>query len=134
MLSSANVVGKHADVSSSAIALQSGSGTVSFTGTAGETVQIAIVDAAGRPLRDATVTADAGSNLWVWNGEDNAGNPVPDGAYRIALVTGGANGAAAPVPFDVLGTATGLASNNGTVSLSLGALSVPLSSLHALTN
>ena len=90
---------------------------------------IAIVDASGNPIRNATVTAASGTNTWQWNGQDNNGNQVPDGAYRIAVETQATNGTANAVPFDVVGTTTGVSTTGTTTQLQLGALSVPLSAL-----
>jgi flagellar basal-body rod modification protein FlgD len=130
LLDSAQYVGQSTTVSATAIALQNSQGEVSFTGSAGETVQIAIVNAVGAPVKDATVTASQGSNSWTWNGLDDYGNQMPDGAYRIALETQDTTGNNIAVPFDVIGTTTGV-SNNGSngVSLQLGSLTVPLSAV-----
>jgi flagellar basal-body rod modification protein FlgD len=130
LLDSAQYVGQSTTVSASAISLQNSQGEVSFTGSAGETVQIAIVNAVGAPVKDATMTATQGSNSWTWNGLDDYGNQMPDGAYRIALETQDSTGNNIAVPFDVIGTTTGV-SNSGSngVSLQLGALTVPLSSV-----
>jgi len=130
LLDGAQYVGQSATVSASAITLQNSTGEISFNGTAGETVQIAILNAAGAPIKDATVTATQGTNTWTWNGLDDNGNQVPDGAYSIGVVTSSAGGSSTNVPFDVIGTATGV-SNNGSngVSLQLGSLSVGLNSV-----
>ena len=129
VLQSAGLVGGQATVVSNQISLQSGSGEITFTGTAGQQVGIAIVDASGNPIRNATVTAASGTNTWQWNGQDNNGNQVPDGAYRIAVETQATNGTANAVPFDVVGTTTGVSTTGTTTQLQLGALSVPLSAL-----
>jgi flagellar basal-body rod modification protein FlgD len=128
LLNSAQYVGQSATVTSSSIALQNSQGEISFTGTAGETVQIAILNSAGAPIKDATITASQGNNTWTWNGLDDAGNQVPDGAYAIGVETqtGGNNTA---VPFDVIGTTTGVTNSSNGVSLQLGALSVPIGSV-----
>ncbi len=135
ILDSAQYVGHSATVSASAITLQNSTGEISFNGTAGETVQIAILNAVGAPIKDASVTATQGVNTWSWNGLDDNGNQVPDGAYSIGVVTGVSGGGTSNVPFDVIGTTTGV-SNNGSngVSLQLGSLSVGLSNLVSIGN
>jgi flagellar basal-body rod modification protein FlgD len=135
LLDGAQYVGKSATVTASAISLQNSTGEISFTGTAGETVQIAILNAAGAPIKDATVTANQGSNTWTWNGQDDYGNQMPDGAYSIGVVTSAPGGGSSNVPFDVIGTTTGV-SNNGSngVSLQLGSLSVGLSNVVSIGN
>jgi flagellar basal-body rod modification protein FlgD len=130
LLDSAQYVGQSTTVSASAITLQNSIGEISFNGTKGETVQIAILNAAGAPIKDATVTATQGTNTWTWNGLDDNGNQVPDGAYSIGVVAPSSGGGSTNVPFDVIGTTTGV-SNNGSngVSLQLGSLSVGLSNV-----
>jgi flagellar basal-body rod modification protein FlgD len=96
-------------------------------------VAVAVVNASGQPIYDANVSAQNGSNTWTWNGTDNNGNPVPDGAYRVAVETEPAGGgAAAAVPFSVVGTATGISSNGTTTMLDLGLLQVPLSAMESV--
>jgi flagellar basal-body rod modification protein FlgD len=85
-------------------------------------------------LRDASVTANAGNNSWTWNGLDNNGNQVADGAYRVALETAPAGGGTATaVPYTVQGTTTGVSTNGTTTLLQLGALSVPLSAVQDIS-
>ncbi len=136
ILDSAQYVGHSATVSASSISLQNSVGEISFNGTAGETVQIAILNAVGAPIKDASVTATQGLNTWTWNGLDDNGNQVPDGAYSIGVVSpNSSGGGVTDVPFDVIGTTTGV-SNNGSngVSLQLGSLSVGLSNLVSIGN
>jgi flagellar basal-body rod modification protein FlgD len=133
VLQSSTLVGQQATVTSNEIALQDGTGEISFTGTAGQQVGIGIVDGSGNPLYSTTVTATGGTNTWQWNGLDNSGNQVADGAYRIAVETAPASGGTpSALPFDVIGTTTGVSSNGTVTQLQLGALTVPLSALVAI--
>ena len=134
MLTASQYVGQKASVISNAIALQNGAGQISFNGKAGESVGIAIVDASGGLIRSETVTAKDGANSWTWDGKDDQGNTMPDGAYRIGVEASVGNAAPVALPFDVIGTATGVTSN-GTLGLmlSMGALSVGLSSVQSVS-
>jgi flagellar basal-body rod modification protein FlgD len=132
---SADLVGKPVTVTSSEITLQNSAGALTFQGTGGQQVGIAVVDSSGNPIVDATMTASTGTNTWNWNGLDSNGNQVPDGAYRVAVETTASNGGApVPIPFDVVGTATGVSSNGTTSQLALGALSVPFTSVLSVGN
>jgi flagellar basal-body rod modification protein FlgD len=132
---SADLVGKPVAVTSSEITLQNSAGALTFQGTGGQQVGIAVVDSSGNPIVDATVTASTGTNTWNWNGLDSNGNQVPDGAYRVAVETTASNGGApVAIPFDVVGTATGVSSNGTTSQLALGALSVPFTSVLSVGN
>jgi flagellar basal-body rod modification protein FlgD len=134
VLESSQVVGGTATVSSTDIALQSGTGTVTFTAPTAEPVQIAIVDSSGNPILDGTLNAQAGTNSWVWNGQTNSGGTEPDGAYGIALETGTSGSNAAPLSFSVVGTATGLQNTSSGMVLDLGALQVPMGSVQSLSH
>ena len=135
VLQSSNLVGHPVTVTSNQITLQHGSGEITFQGTGGQQVGIAIVDASGAPIADAAVTATAGTNSWTWNGLDNNGNKVADGAYRVAVEATSANGGnPVAVPYDVVGTATGVSSNGSTSQLAIGSLSVPFSSILSVGN
>ena len=134
VLQSSQVVGETATVGATDIALQSGTGTVTFNASAAEPVQIAIVNSSGQTIKDTTINAAAGSNSWTWTGTDNNGNTVPDGAYGIALETGTTGSNASAIPFSVVGTATGLHNTGTGMMLDLGALVVPLSSVQSLSH
>jgi flagellar basal-body rod modification protein FlgD len=122
--------GKQVTVTSNQIPLQNGSGSVQFTAPRAEPVAIAISNSNGQQIRDVTLNANAGANTWSWNGQDNNGNSVPDGAYNIAVVGANTDGSTTPLSFTVTGTATGVQNTtaNG-VQLELGALNVGFGSI-----
>ena len=131
VLQSASVVGHTATISSGQIALQNGSGEITFNAPAAEPVQLAIVDASGNPIRNVTLAAQAGSNEWHWNGQNDAGQSVADGSYGVALESGAA-GSTSAVPFSVVGTATGLVNGPSGLQLQMGTLSVGLDKVQSI--
>ena len=133
VLQSAQVVGHQATVTAGQIALQNGHGELTFNTASAEPVQVAIVNSAGRPVRDVSLTSQAGANAWMWDGRDNSGNKLPDGAYGVA-VEAGTSSSASGVPFSVVGTATGLTNGTNGLQLQMGALSVGLASVQAITS
>ena len=131
---SSAILGKQITVQSNQIALQNGAGSLRFITPAPANVSISVLDAASRKVRDVTMNGAQGMNAWNWDGKDNNGRTVPDGAYTVA-VTGGATGAkTAALPFTVVGTATGVTAQNNTVNLQLGSLSVPFSAVRSVGN
>ena len=135
VLQSTALVGKTANVSSSSIALQNGSGELQFNTTSAEPIAIAITDASGATIKTATLTSAAGANTWKWNGTSDSGAAVPDGSYAASVVTPSATGTTAvAVPFTVQGTVTGLVKSGTSTSLQLGATSVDISALQSLAN
>ncbi len=135
VLQSTALVGKTADVTSSNIALQNGSGELQFNTTSAEPIAIAITDASGATIKTATLTSAAGANTWKWNGTSDSGNSVADGSYAVAVVTPSATGTTTvAVPFTVQGTVTGLVKSGTSTNLQLGATSVDISALQSLVN
>ena len=131
---SSAIIGKQVTVQSSQITLQNSTGTLNFTAPTAEPVSIQVQDANGNTLQQTTVDAAQGANTWNWNGTNSNGQTLPDGAYTVA-VTGGVSGTAATaLPFTVVGTATGVTSQNNTINLQLGALSVPFTSVTSVGN
>jgi flagellar basal-body rod modification protein FlgD len=129
-----SMTGKQVTVQSSQIALQNGSGTVNFNDPTAGPVAIAITNSAGQQLYGTTLNATSGNNTWSWNGDNNQGTQLPDGAYNVAVVAANANGTNAALPFTVTGTATGVESLSSGMQLELGALTVPFSAVQSVGN
>ena len=110
---------------STQIPLQNSTGTLDFTAPSAEPASITVQNANGSTLQQVTVNAAQGANTWNWNGMNSSGQTLPDGAYTVTVTGGLAGTAATAVPFTVSGTATGVTTQNNTVNLQLGALSVP---------
>lgn len=134
VMQAAAVDGKQVTVQASQIALQNGTGTLNFTTSTAEPVAIAITNSSGQAVYSTTLTSNAGQNSWTWNGQDNNGNQLPDGAYNVAIEAANASGTATAVPFTVTGTATGVQSLSSGVQLQLGAVTVPFSALQSVGN
>lgn len=128
-----SMLGSQVSATSHQIPLQNGKASLSFTAPAAEPVAIAVYNSAGTQILDSAINAAKGSNSWTWNGTDGSGVKVPDGAYNVAVVGEGSSGAAAALPFTVTGTATGVTSGTNSVSLNLGALSVPFTAVTSVS-
>ena len=129
-----SMTGKSVTVTSNEIALQNGTGTLNFNDPNAGTVAIAVTNSSGQQLYGTTVTAAAGQNAWTWNGQDNAGDQLPDGAYNVGIVSANGNGTTTTVPFTVTGTATGVESLSSGMQLEIGALTVPFSAVQSVEN
>jgi flagellar basal-body rod modification protein FlgD len=135
VMQGSQIAGKQISVTSNQIPLQNGTGSVQFTAPTAEPVAIAISNSAGQQVLDTSLMANAGQNTWTWNGTNNNGSQVPDGAYNISVIGANSDGSTTPLTFAVTGTATGVqnSSSNG-VQLDLGALTVPFSSIVSVGN
>ena len=128
------MTGKQVTVTSDHLPLQQSKGMIQFTTPAAEPVGIAIYTDNGAKLRDATMTSVKGANTWSWDGTDNSGKTLPDGAYKIAIAGANVDGTTSAVPFNVVGTATGVQNQSTGMQLQLGALSVDFSKVVSVGN
>lgn len=128
------ILGKQVTVQSSQIPLQNGSGTLNFTASTAEPVSITVQNANGGILQQVSVNASQGANSWTWDGKNSSGQMLPDGAYTVTVTSGAAGTTATALPFTVTGTATGVTTQNNTVNLQLGALSVPFTAVTSVQN
>jgi flagellar basal-body rod modification protein FlgD len=125
--SDSSLVGETATADSTTLPLQGSTASLSFTGTAGETVAIAVSNAAGTVVKDEVATASSGTNTWTWDGTDNSGNQLTDGAYSVAVETINASGVTSAVPFTVSGTITGVTKGSSDMEVEMGGADIPLS-------
>jgi flagellar basal-body rod modification protein FlgD len=123
------VVGKQVTVQSTQIPLQDGSGKLVFTAAAAGPATITVKNSNGSTLQQVAVNARQGENTWRWNGTTSSGQPVPDGAYTVTVTSGAPGASSTTLPFNVVGTATGVTAANNVVNLQLGALSIPFSNV-----
>lgn len=128
-----SMLGSQVSATSTQVPLQNGKANLSFTTPTAGPVAIAVYNSAGQQVLDSAVNATQGANSWTWNGQDANGTTMPDGAYNVAVMEAGANGAATTLPFTITGTATGVTSSANSVSLSLGSLSVPFTAVQSVT-
>ena len=128
------MTGKQVTVTSDHLPLQQSKGMIQFTTPAAEPVGIAIYTDNGAKLRDATMTSVKGANTWSWDGTDNSGKTLPDGAYKIAIAGTNVDATTSAVPFNVVGTATGVQNQSTGMQLQLGALSVDFSKVVSVGN
>jgi flagellar basal-body rod modification protein FlgD len=132
LMQSSAMIGKRITVASDHVPLQNGTGTIQFSLPAAGPVGIAIYDESGTKIRDVSLSGAKGENSWTWDGTNAAGARLPDGGYKVAVTSHASNGTSAALPFSVVGTATGVISENNAVQLQLGALSVGFSAVKAV--
>ena len=133
-MQSTQLVGKQVQATSPQLSLQSGKAAVDFTAPSAESVTVTVSNGSGTPLFTATTKATQGANTWAWNGQTSSGVTAPDGAYSVSVVANAADGSTSALPFTVGGTVTGVNTNNGVVTVSLGGLSVNMTAVTSVGN
>ena len=131
---SSALIGKQVTVQASKIPLQNGNGSLKFTAAAAGPVSITVQGSNGATLQQVTVKATQGENTWSWNGTNGSGQSLPDGAYPVVVTSAPSGAPSTALPFTVVGTATGVTSQNNSVNLQIGALSVPFTSVTSVGN
>jgi flagellar basal-body rod modification protein FlgD len=129
LLNTTNLVGQPVQISGSQMSVQNGQGSVEFTGTTGQSVNVGVYSSSGVLLNTATVAPTSGVNTWTWNGQDQNGIQQPDGAYKV-MVQSTADGSA--VPFTTGGTVTGVTRGTSSTNVQLGSLSVDLNTVQSV--
>lgn len=132
VIQATGVVGKQVTLSNTQVPLQDGKASIGFDTAKAEPVAITLTNASGVKVRDESLTSTAGANEFAWDGTDNNGSKVPDGAYTATVTGTGAGGIAAAVPFTVKGTATGVVNTNGAVTLEVGGVAADFSKVQAV--
>lgn len=129
MSNNSTLVGHKATANTTTLPLQNSSASLSFSGTAGSTVAIAVANAAGTIVKDVVATAANGTNNWTWDGTDNNGNQLSDGAYSVSVQTISASGTTSSVPFTVTGTITGIQKGASDMEVEMGNATIPMSNV-----
>ena len=134
MMTAAGLIGRSVTAAGLPAILSGGqpvNGTVSLPNGA-SAVQLDIFDASGKPVRSMVAgSQQAGTPAFTWDGLDNSGNTLADGAYKVtATVTvAGAKGTA---PVNMSSTVQSVSSDASTKDLVIrvqGGQSIPLASV-----
>jgi len=86
-----------------------------------------IMDATGNIVMLKQVDATVGTHPVEWDGTDYFGNQLPDGAYSVSVSYQDANGKSYDAPMTTYGKVDSAEISDGTVSLKLGDVTIPLS-------
>ncbi len=131
-------IGHTVEVPGDLVALEDGRAEFAYVldGNAGTTT-IAVTDAAGQLVFAGNGETTAGKHRFVWDGTSNAGNPMPDGAYRVTVGSVDLIGVPMQPQTFVTGRVTGVEFDESGTMLELGTHKVPLDeviAIHATTN
>lgn len=134
VMQSSSMIGRSVAIESETMPLQSGRGTLRFNAAADQPVRIAILTEKGDTVLERGISAKRGQNEFVWDGKDANGKAMADDTYRVAVQAIGVDGKPNALPFQVVGTATGVVTEKQGVRLQLGSLSVPFSQIRSVTD
>ena len=127
------LVGRQAVANTTELPLQNGTAELQLNPLTSGAAEIAITNSAGTVVRTQALTLAAGTTDWSWNGQDDSGNQLPNGTYTAAVMSTDGNGNTSSVPFNVIGTITGVTKDGSTgVNIEMGSATVEMSNVSSL--
>ena len=94
---------------------------------------LTVTDTKGNTVYTTAGKTTAGDSSFTWNGQDNAGNQLPDGTYMLSVkAAAGANAVTSTVSSS--GAVTEVDLSNGAPQLRIGSMEVPLTSISSVHN
>ncbi|MDE3015908.1 MAG: flagellar hook assembly protein FlgD [Pseudomonadota bacterium] len=129
-------IGKQVDASGNQVTLANSQAALVYTLPAGaSSATVTITNSAGQTVFSGAGTTIAGRNQVMWNGANSAtGAAMPDGVYNFTVVAKDSGGNPLTATTSTTGTVTAVDTQNGSASLSLGSISVPIGNVQSVYN
>lgn len=112
-------------------------GSASWTynlGGPAATTELRVTDANGKTVFNATGEMGAGNHSFVWNGKDNGGNQLSDGAYKLTVTATDAAGGKIDSNVASAATVTQIDMTGSTPRLIIGTMEIDLADIAAIAN
>lgn len=129
-----NYMDKTVQALSDYLPLQDGYAKFSYIlGSDASTCTVSIKDPEGNFVKTFTnVERTAGRHELDWDGKDNNGNQLADGAYVLVVTASDSSGKSVEVQKTVFGKVTGVAYDGDTVAVGMGEVAVDMNSILAV--
>ena len=125
---------QYVQVLGNGLPLQEGNAKFSYIlGSDAFSCVVSIKDAAGNFVKSFTnVEQSAGRHEMTWDGKDDFGNQLEDGAYTLIVAASDASGASVEVQTTTFGKVTGVAYDGDSVAIGMGNVAVDMNSVLAI--
>ena len=128
-------LGKKVSILNGNASLTNGSATWSYNlDAAAATNQISITDSKGRLVFTGNGETSAGNHTFNWDGKDNNGNQLSDGAYTMNVAATGAAGGTVGSSVASAGVVSQIDMTGSAPKLVIGSMEVNLSDIAAVAN
>ena len=127
-------IGKQIDATGNQIDLSASAGAVVYTLPAGaQSATVTVQDSTGATIFTSEGTTNEGRNQLLWNGLNSTTKAtMPDGIYTFKVTAKDAAGKDVNPTTYTSGVVTAVNTQNGTNSLSLGKINVPISTVQSI--
>lgn len=98
------------------------------------TTELMVTDANGKTVYTATGEMGAGNHSFAWNGKDNGGNQLSDGAYKLTVTATDAAGGKIDSNVASAATVTQIDMTGSTPRLIIGTMEIDLADIAAIAN
>jgi flagellar basal-body rod modification protein FlgD len=98
------------------------------------TGNVTITNSTGQTAYTGTVSLNAGTQTYSWNGQGNNGVTWPAGQYTLAINAVGANGQTVTVTTQIQGTVSGVNLSQSPPQLTVNGQSYPISAVQSINN
>ena len=95
---------------------------------------LTVTNSSGKIVYAAQGETAAGTHGFAWDGKDNNGNQLADGAYTLSVASTAKDGSTVTTSVASKGTVTGIDMSGGTPQLVIGTMETPLSSASLVGN
>ncbi|SDF56880.1 flagellar basal-body rod modification protein FlgD [Limimonas halophila] len=131
--SAANFIGQRAEASSDKVQLSDGEATIGYElSSEAAAAQIEITNSDGDVVRTLDAETAAGSHEVTWNGENAAGEALPEGAYNVNVVAEDVAGNSVETSTRAIGEITGFERTGDGVVLKMGSVEVGFDELQSV--
>src|ERR1700743_1963219 len=131
----AGYLGKNVSVTNGNASLASGAATWTYNlGTASATTQLSVTNSSGQVVYTGAGATAAGNNTFNWNGQDNNGNQLNDGGYKLTVTATDASGGTPTPSCASAGTFSQIDLTGSSPMLVIGNMEVSPSDIAAVSN
>jgi flagellar basal-body rod modification protein FlgD len=106
----------------------------SLTTTTPATATVTVTNSSGSTAYNGTISLNAGTQSFTWNGQGNTGQTWPDGNYTLSIKATGANGQAVTVSTQVQGVVSGVNLDSSPPTLKVNGQNVQISQVTSISH
>ena len=126
-------LGKNVSVTNGNASLTNGTANWTYTlGTAAASTTLTVTNSSGTVVYTGPGSVNAGNNSFTWNGQDNNGNQLNDGTYKLSVSATDSSGNAVTASVASAGTVSQIDMTGGTPKLVIGNMEVSPSDIAAV--